>query len=87
MSYDMNKREIIIVFSREVGAWSPGKQLKFSDVLSFKEQTFEDLTDDDCMDSIMGLHQLSKNTYCVHTEKREFIFRTGNKPVSIDLDK
>ena len=82
LSYDLNKREILIVCAKQIYDWTPGKQIRFSDVRSFSEQVFEDdILEDDLIDSIIGLHEISEGIYCLYTEKRELIIGVGTEPV------
>ena len=79
--YDLDKREVSLVCAKSISDWTPGKQLKFTDVTGFAEDTFEDLTDDDCIDSVMGLYEMKEGTYCLCTEKRELMIHTMKSPI------
>lgn len=78
LNYNLNQREIVVVFANNTEDWAPSKRLVFSDVISFSEEPSEDLNDDDLIDSLMDLHIISKGKYCLNTEKRELIFQTKN---------
>lgn len=82
LAYDLEKREVTMVCAKSIGDWTPGKQLKFTDVIGFTEHAFEDLIDDDLTDSAIGLHEIEKGSYCLNTEKRELVIQTLKKPTS-----
>lgn len=83
-TYDLERREVIIVCGNNVGKWKPGKQLKFTDVVGFTENVydFEDLIDNNLIDSVMGLYKNQNGAYCLSTEKRELIIQTTKEPIS-----
>lgn len=85
LAYDLEKREVIMVCAKSIGDWTPGKQLKFTDVIGFTEQTydFEDFVDDELTDSVMGLHKTQSGDYCLSTEKRELMIKTIKDPISM----
>ncbi len=76
-NYDLEQREVVITC-----AGKPNREIRFMDVLEFSEQPADDFTDDNLTDSIIGIHKLEENAYCVHTEKRELIIRTNLPPIS-----
>ena len=82
LTYDLGKREVSIVCAKNINDWTPGKQLKFTDVIGFTEETFEDFLDDDNIDSLIGLHKMKQGSYCLHTEKRELVIHTVENPTS-----
>ena len=80
--YDLDQREVVFLFE-ELAIELPSRmQLKFLDVLSFEETTFEEAFDNNFTDSVMGIHKVSDGIYCVNTEKRELIIKVGREPVS-----
>lgn len=83
LTYDLEKREVVMVCAKSIGDWTPGKQLKFTDVIGFIEHTldFEDFVDDEYTDSVMGLHKTQAGGYCLRTEKRELIIQTIKDPI------
>ncbi|MEP6343669.1 MAG: hypothetical protein ABJ275_10160 [Maricaulaceae bacterium] len=92
LTYDLEKREVIIVFIRNMGGWQHeylkhGQQLKFTDVIGFKENIcdMEGLIDDDITDSIIGFYKTSSGWYCLETEKRELRIQTMKEPTSTVL--
>lgn len=82
LNYDLEKREFIVVCAKSISDWTKGKQIKFIDVIGFTEIAFEELIDDDLIDSVMGLHQTQNGHYCLHTEKRELTIHTLKTPIS-----
>lgn len=82
--YNLEKRELTITFADKTDneIWLPGKRLIFTDIRSFSENPSEDLLDDDCIDSILGLHVVPDGKYCLMTEKRELILDVGKEPSS-----
>lgn len=87
MSYNLRRREIVVVCANNTIDWSPKTQLKFTDVVTFSEEVFEDLLDDELIDSIMGFHEMAENVYCLSTEKRELIIKARQKPISEDISQ
>lgn len=82
LTYDLDEREIIIVFwKRDWDSTSRGR-LTFTDVRSFSENMLEDAFEENLADSIMGLYRKEEGLYLVLTEKRELTLRVGEDPVS-----
>ena len=81
-TYNLEEREVLVTCAKSISDWQPCKTLKFTDVIGFTEDTFEDLTDDDYTDSIIGLHEIKNGYYCLHTEKRELIINTISSPIA-----
>ncbi|MEP3891352.1 MAG: hypothetical protein ABJN69_12910 [Hellea sp.] len=80
--YDLDERELTIVFcKRHYDSKSVGR-LIFKDVRSFTEVMFEDAFEENYTDSIMGLHRDFEGFYWLSTEKRELKLRVGVEPVS-----
>lgn len=82
LTYDLDEREVIIVFLKKTYNSNSVMRLIFRDVLSFAEEMFEDALEDNLTDSIMGMHMVSDNVYCVKTEKRELLLKVGLEPIS-----
>ncbi len=83
--YNLEKREITLVCAEDTSNWQPKRLITFTDVISFDEETFEDLIDDSLIDSIMGIHVISEGVYCVNTEKRELVIKAGSEPISSNI--
>lgn len=82
LTYNLEVREVVFVFQKRKVDELSLMRLKFTDVLSFREETFEDAFDDNLTDSIMGMHLVSEGLYCVNTEKRELLIRVAVEPKS-----
>ena len=83
LSYDLEKREFSIICAKQISDCTACKGIKFIDVVRFTEETSEGLTDDDCADSVIGLHEVERGVYCLSTEKRELIIHTMKMPISV----
>ena len=81
LTYDLDEREVVIVFSKKEYNSTSVMRLIFRDVLSFSEEMFEDAFEENLTDSIMGMYMVSENVYCVITEKRELFLKVGLEPV------
>jgi hypothetical protein len=78
--YDLDNRDISIIFVKLTKDSPTRMKLSFGDVLSFSETMSEDALDDNFTDSIIGMHKTSDNVFCVCTEKRELMIRVGREP-------
>ncbi len=85
LTYDLEKREVVLICAQSIGKWIPEKQVKFTDVTGFTEEALEDLSDDTLIDSVMGLHEFRTDIYCLRTEKRELTIHTTKEPESVIL--
>ena len=52
--------------------------LRFSEVSDFREDIYD--LDETCVESILGIHKADEQTYVIHTDQREFIFKTLAEP-------
>lgn len=80
--YDIEKREVILLCAKSIGDWTPGKQVRFTEVTGFSEYIvdYEDMIDNTLTDSVMGLHKVKEGSYCLATEKRELTIPTEVRP-------
>ena len=87
LNYNLEKRELLVVCAKTVENWVPFKGILFKDVISFSETYDEDdILDDDLIDSVIGLHEVSDGVYCLGTEKREIIVKVGTPPSKYQAD-
>lgn len=54
------------------------RTLRFSEVSDFREDIYD--LDETCVESIIGIHKADEQTYVIHTDQREFIFKTLAEP-------
>jgi hypothetical protein len=86
IEHDVAQRRIIIKFLKDPEENHVDRILTFSGVEDFSEEVFEDEDVDagiNVIDSLIGLDEYPEAEcvrYVVHTELREMIFRTKEKP-------
>lgn len=57
----------------------PGlRTLRFSEVSDFREDIHD--LDENCRESIIGIHKADEQTYFIHTDQREFMIKTPAEP-------
>jgi len=85
LTYNLVAREFTLVCAKSIGDWVPHKGIRFTDVISFSENCFEDILDDNGIDSVVGMHKVSDGVYCLNTEKREIVLKVGVTPNHIEM--
>ena len=85
LNYNLEKRELTAIFARDTVNWTPGRRIIFPEILSFSETLFEDASDKELIDSVMGFHETYDGRICLSTEKRELILRLAKAPFSEDI--
>lgn len=81
LNYDVNNRRFLLECVDNPVERRPLKRALFSNVLSYVEEIRSDPYDDDCMDSVIGMHWIDKNRFCLTTEKREVILGLEDDPI------
>ncbi len=83
--YDIDSRKIILECVDTPEKMNPTKRITLTDVIEYREETIDDEYDDQCLDSVIGIHWISDNVLCIHTEKKEIIVKIGNEPTIVEL--
>ncbi|KGJ87802.1 hypothetical protein [Colwellia psychrerythraea] len=71
--YDIDKRIIELVCVDSIDNCLPKRKIKISGIQSYTEETIDDEFDDNCMDGVIGLHEMAVGKFCIRTEKKEVI--------------
>ncbi|NKB35883.1 MAG: hypothetical protein GKR93_01765 [Gammaproteobacteria bacterium] len=79
-TYDVLKREIILILVDNPDQANNAKRVIIPDVLRYEEEIDE--LDDELMESIIGMHWINDETLCIKLENREIIVNTNGKPYS-----
>ncbi len=71
--YDIDKRIIELVCVDSIDNCLPKRKITISGIQSYAEETIDDDFDDNCMDGVIGMHEMSVGRFCIHTDKKEVI--------------
>ena len=88
IAYDPGEKSLTIKLLKSPESQKIARTLIFSNIQDFSEQlNWEEAVDENCVDSLIGLDeypQQEKVKYVVHTQEREIIFSTDEKPQVVD---
>ncbi len=73
--YDIGKRQLLLVCVDSPETGKPKIEIIFAGIESYEEATLDDEYDDQCLDSVIGIHWLKEKTICIHTEKKEIVIK------------
>jgi len=80
ITYDIGKRCVEIVVVDNGDSQVPYLRITVANILHYEEVTIDDEPDDNCMDSIIGVHWVREGRLCIRTEKKEIMVNTPNEP-------
>lgn len=90
IAYEPGEKSLTINFLKSPESQKIARTLIFSNIQDFSEQlNWEEAVDENCVDSLIGLDeypQQEKVKYVVHTQEREIIFSTDEKPQVVDTE-
>lgn len=76
----MEKRTLLLECVRGINTCKPHTRIVFDGIKSYSEETVDDEYDDQCMDSVIGMHWVKEHVFCLRTEKKEIIVEVEREP-------
>ncbi len=77
-TFTYSPEEKSFVLTTSILVLSGVRTLRFFEVSDFQEDIYD--LDENCRESIIGIHKADEQTYVIHTDQREFIFKTLAEP-------
>lgn len=72
-TYDIEKRTLELVCVKSIDNCIPKRKITISGIQAYLEETIDEEFDDNCMNGVIGLHEMSAGKFCIHTDKKEVI--------------
>jgi len=78
--YDVINKELHIECADNPDSMNPKKRIKLTGIRKYKEENIDETSDNNLIDSIIGINWIEKSKLCIQTEKKELIIELENEP-------
>lgn len=79
LTYNPTLREVVLEVASDPESMSPCVKVIFGSVASLSDEN-DHPEENDCIDSVIGMHWMERGLFCLRTQQREMIMELQEEP-------